>query len=77
MALDRKLLEEIWQVHSGKILGASLGFVLSILVLLLGFFQTLFVVFCVTAGYLVGKRIDEKEDLMDILDKLLPPGYHR
>ena len=75
--MDRKLLEEIWQMHGGKILGCGSGFVLGILVLLLGFFQTLFVLFCVIAGYMVGKRIDEKEDLMDILDKLLPPGYHR
>lgn len=75
--MDRKLLSEIWQLHGGKILGCGLGFILGILVLMLGFFQTVFVLFCVIAGYMVGKRIDEKEDLMDILDKLLPPGYHR
>jgi uncharacterized membrane protein len=75
--LDRNLLEEIWQSHGGKILGCSVGFIIGILVLMLGFFQTLFVLFCVIAGFMVGKRIDEKEDLMDILDKLLPPGYHR
>lgn len=75
--MERKLVEEIWQFHGGKILGCGLGFVLGILVLMLGFFQTVFILFCVIAGYMVGKRIDEKEDLMDILDKLLPPGYHR
>ena len=42
-----------------------------------GFFQTLFVCICACAGFVVGKRIDEKEDLMNILDKLLPPSYHR
>lgn len=75
--MDRKLLEEIWQFHGGKILGCSVGFIVGILVLILGFFQTVFVLCCVIAGYTVGKRIDEKEDLMDILDRLLPPGYHR
>lgn len=75
--MDRKLIQEIWQMHGGKITGCSLGFIAGLLVLFLGFFQTLFVLICVTAGYMVGKRIDEKEDLMDILDKLLPPGYHR
>ncbi len=75
--MDRTLLEEIWQNHSGKIVGVLVGFFLGVLIILLGFFQTLFVMLCVIAGFVVGKRIDEKEDLMDILDKLLPPGYHR
>ncbi len=75
--MDRQLLEEIWQHHSGKIVGVAIGFILGVLVITFGFFQTLFVLLCVIAGYIVGKRIDEKEDIMDILDKLLPPGYHR
>ncbi len=75
--MDRELLEEIWQHHSGKIVGVAIGFILGVLVITFGFFQTLFVLLCVIAGYVVGKRIDEKEDIMDILDKLLPPGYHR
>lgn len=77
MGVNRELLEEIWQNHSGKIVGVFVGFLTGVLIILLGFFQTLFVLLCVIAGYVVGKRIDEKEDLMDILDKLLPPGYHR
>ncbi|HMM21269.1 MAG TPA: DUF2273 domain-containing protein [Selenomonadales bacterium] len=75
--MDRKLLEELWQQHSGKIVGVTAGLVLGILIITFGFFRTLFVLFCVIAGYVIGKRIDEKEDIMDILDKLLPPGYHR
>jgi uncharacterized membrane protein len=71
------MMEEIWQYHSGKIVGVAVGFTLGILIIIFGFFQTLFVMLCVIAGYVVGKRIDEKEDIMDILDKLLPPGYHR
>ncbi len=75
--MDSKLLGEIWQQHSGKILGVLFGFVFGILVIVFGFFSTLFVALCVVAGYIVGKRIDEKEDIMEILDKLLPPGYNR
>lgn len=75
--MNSKLLEEIWQNHSGKLLGVLLGFLFGILVITFGFFRTLFVVFCVIAGYVVGKRIDQKEDIMEILDKLLPPGYNR
>ncbi len=71
------MVREIWQHHSGKISGVTIGFVLGVLIITFGFFETLFVLLCVIAGYVVGKRIDEKEDLADILDKLLPPGYHR
>lgn len=75
--MDRNLLEELWQHHSGKIVGVTVGLVLGLLIITFGFFRTLFILLCVIAGYVVGKRIDEKEDIMDILDKLLPPGYHR
>jgi len=75
--VDREMVREIWQHHSGKISGVTIGFVLGVLIITFGFFETLFVLLCVIAGYVVGKRIDEKEDLSDILDKLLPPGYHR
>lgn len=75
--MDKQLFQELWQHHSGKIVGVAVGFILGVLIITFGFFQTLFVLLCVIAGYIVGKRIDEKEDIMDILDKLLPPGYHR
>ncbi|EAX47915.1 hypothetical protein TcarDRAFT_1604 [Thermosinus carboxydivorans Nor1] len=75
--MNQKLLQEIWQQHSGKILGVAIGFLLGVFIITFGFIRTLFVLLCVVGGYVVGKRIDEKEDIMDILDKLLPPGYHR
>ena len=75
--MNAPFLTEMWQQHGGKIAGAAAGFVIGLLVLWLGFFQTVFILICTAAGFLVGKRIDEKEDIMDILDKLLPPSYHR
>ena len=75
--MDPVLFREIWHAHSGKILGVTIGFVLGLLILALGFLQALFVLFCMVVGYIIGKRIDDKEDLMEILDKLLPPGTHR
>lgn len=71
------LLAGIWQSHSGKISGMLIGMLLGIFILLFGFFHTMFVMLCMIFGYIVGKRIDEKEDIMDILGKLLPPGYYR
>lgn len=75
--MDAKVWEEIWQNHSGKIVGIVAGLLIGVFIIAFGFFRTLFVLFCVAAGYIVGKRIDEKEDITDILDRLLPPGYRR
>jgi uncharacterized membrane protein len=75
--MDPSLWREIWEHHSGKIIGIIGGFLIGMLVITFGFFRTLFVLLCIIAGYIIGKKIDGKEDIMDILDKLLPPGYHR
>lgn len=75
--MNVKLWEEIWQRHSGKIVGVVIGLLAGVFIITFGFFRTLFVFFCAAAGYVIGKRIDEKEDIMDILDRLLPPGYYR
>ena len=75
--MDKELLREIWQQHSGKMIGSALGLIASVMVIALGFFQAIFIMLCVLAGYVVGKRIDEKEDITEILERLLPPGYHR
>jgi len=68
------LLAEIWQNHSGKIIGIIVGMLAGIFILVFGFFHTMFVMLCMIAGYVIGKRIDEKEDIMDILGRILPPG---
>lgn len=75
--MDPILLQEIWRAHSGKIMGVSIGLILGILILAIGILHALFVLFCMVVGYVIGKWIDDKEDLMEILDKLLPPGTHR
>ncbi|CUH94297.1 hypothetical protein P22_0363 [Propionispora sp. 2/2-37] len=75
--MNSKLIQEIWQNHNGKITGAVIGLFIGIFIITFGFFRTFFVLLCMVAGYIIGKRIDEKEDIMDILEKMLPPGYHR
>jgi len=75
--MDRRLLQEIWEWHSGKICGALIGFAVGILVITFGFWRTIFVLLCAGVGYIIGKRIDAKEDFMEIIDRFLPPGYHR
>ncbi len=75
--MDTAFIQEIWRLHRGKIIGLLLGFFMAILFIMFGFFRTLFILICMTVGYLIGKRIDEQEDIIEVLDRLLPPGYHR
>jgi len=73
----REKLIEILTYHRGKIIGVILGFILSLMVLFIGFLKTLFIVFCIWLGYIIGKKYDEREDIKEILNKILPPGYFK
>jgi len=77
MEIDREWLRLIWHRHSGKITGLGCGLFLGLLILILGFFQTMFLLLCMGIGYIVGKKFDDNEDLAEMLDKFLPPGYRR
>lgn len=57
-----KFLEYIWANHRGKTIGLLLGLLVSILFVSFGFWKTLFIVFCIAAGYIIGKSIDEETD---------------
>jgi len=72
-----EILQNLWENYRGSLVGSLFGLTIGAMFLILGFFQTIFLLICITAGYLLGKRIDNKEDLMDVLDRLLPPGHHR
>lgn len=72
-----EIMQNLWENYRGRMIGAAFGLIIGAMFLILGFFQTIFLLICITAGYLLGKRIDNKEDLMDVLDRLLPPGHHR
>ena len=72
-----EILQNLWENYRGRLVGSLFGLIIGAMFLILGFFQTIFLLICITAGDLLGKRIDNKEDLMDVLDRLLPPGHHR
>ena len=72
-----EILQNLWENYRGRLVGSLFGLIIGAMFLILGFFQTIFLLICITAGYLLGKRIDNKEDLMDVLDRLLPHGHHR
>lgn len=70
-----ELLRDLMENHRGKLIGALIGLVFALLIIRFGFLWSIFITFCVFAGYWLGRRMDDhKEDLMDVLDKFLPPG---
>ena len=47
------------------------------LILYVGFLKTLFIILCALIGFFIGKRADDKDDLMEIVNKIIPSGFKR
>ena len=76
--MDKDKLLEFYYAHRGGINGALSGLALAVIILLIGFFRTLFIAIFVGLGYYIGKRISEEKDyLKNLLDRILPPGTYR
>lgn len=72
-----EILNDLWRVYRGRLLGSVFGLFIGAMFLVLGFLQTIFLLICFSAGFFIGNKIDKKEDLLEWLDRLLPPGYHK
>jgi uncharacterized membrane protein len=71
-------IQESIKGRSPGLIGATIGLTLSLLLVIFGFFKTLFIITLTLIGYLIGVRyFANKEDFRDLLDKLLPPGLFR
>ncbi len=65
-----KMLTYILENHRGKAAGLLLGLLAGILVMNYGFWKTVFIAFCILAGYLIGKAIDDESDIEGWFNKL-------
>ncbi len=72
--MNKEQILEVFLKHYGKIIGISLGLLISILILTLGFIKTIFISLCIYIGYFLGSKIDKKENILELLDRILPPG---
>ncbi len=68
-----KIFAYILTEHRGKTIGVALGLITSILFLSFGFWRTIFVVFCIFAGYQIGKQLDNNTNLEFWLNSLFKP----
>ncbi len=57
-----------------KFFGGLIGFVLSVLILSIGFWRTLFILICTVVGYLLGSKSYTKRQILEMLERILPPG---
>lgn len=76
MNLEKLLL--YCDTHRSGLIGAAIGFILAVLILMLGLFKVLFIALFAGVGYYIGKRIhDDKDYIKNLLDRVLPPGTYR
>ncbi|WP_139489321.1 DUF2273 domain-containing protein [Brevibacillus dissolubilis] len=66
---------EIMREHKGKLLGGLAGFLFGLIYLFAGFWDTLVFVVFVGTGCYIGRKLDHKEDLTEILDRILPGKF--
>lgn len=66
----KDLLNELMTKHRGKTIGGLIGLIFGILVITVGFLQTVFVAICLYVGYIIGKRIDDNETLKDVVERI-------
>lgn len=71
----KEVLLDIFRNNRGKCIGAFIGFVIAVLALSLGFFRTLFMVICILIGYYIGKKKDNKESIIEVIERFLPDGW--
>ncbi|MGF9904880.1 DUF2273 domain-containing protein [Brevibacillus porteri] len=69
------MMWELMREHKGKLMGILAGVFFGIIYLLAGFWDTLVFVVFVGTGYYIGRKLDHKEDLREILDKILPGKF--
>jgi uncharacterized membrane protein len=73
--VNQEWLRELFSQHRHKVLGALGGLTFALLVIRFGLLWTLFILLCTGIGYWIGKRLDEEpESLVQIIDRLFPPG---
>jgi len=63
--------------YKGRIFGTLFGLIIGIFVITLGWIKAMYFFVCVVGGYLLGKRIDGKENLFKVVKKMFPSNGDR
>lgn len=72
---------DLFESHRTRKLGFIAGICTGVAILLIGFFNTMFIALCGLIGLFAGSRFDSKDDLVEKilikLDKILPEKIQR
>lgn len=72
---------DLFESHRTRKIGFITGLITGGAILILGFFNTLFILLCGVIGLFVGSRFDSKDDLVEKilhkLDEILPENIQR
>ena len=52
-----EILNDLWSVYRGRLLGSVFGLFIGAMFLILGFLQTIFLLICISAGFFIGNKI--------------------
>lgn len=69
--------EMLWNEHRGKCIGTALGFVLGIVYLFNGFWDMIIFASLLALGFYVGLKIDSRENLWEVIDRILPGKFKK
>ncbi len=75
--MGKQMLNDLLELISnnkGKFFGALLGFLLGVVILIIGFFKTMFIFICTCIGYTLGSKSYKNINFRELLEKVLPPG---
>lgn len=67
-------LAEFFLTYKGRLLGALVGLITGLIVVIYDWISGLYFLFCLGVGYYIGKLVDGKHTFRQILEKILPPG---
>ena len=65
-----QLLTELLHSNQGKAIGVLAGLVFGLLVIIIGFLQTIFLAGCIWIGFIIGKRADDNESIREIVERI-------
>lgn len=74
--MGKMWLEWAWS-HKGALLGTAFGLLLGFVYLAVGLWDMLVFAAIVFLGYHIGKKQDNREDLRDVLARILPEKFMR
>lgn len=81
MEAIKNFVIDLFESHRTRKIGFITGLATGVAILLIGFFNTLFILLCGTIGLFVGSRFDSKDDLVEKilhkLDEILPERIQR